>query len=218
MKQSELRTRIAEALDDADNIFWSETQLNRSIDEAAQVIAEECHTVRRSAHFSLRQGTTFYWLASIAQDIMIPYRLFSMTDNRRLTATSINELDQHDENWLVTSGPPQVWFPVSWDYFGVYPRTVTAGGLVYMDYIAWPRDLLDDDDEPEVPEASNEALTWFGIYEGHLKQWDAHNAVQFLTQFLELQQKNKARSGINRVQERSFHRTGVNFPSMIRGG
>jgi len=213
MKRSEIRTRIAEAIDDKDSIFFTSAQINLSIDEAMELFAERTKSIRRSAYVSLRPGATFYFTASIAQDIMFPYRIWNQANNQRLIATSINELDSHSTTWLDTSGDPRNWFAVSWDFFGVYPHAAAGGGVMRVDYVAWPLELQDDDDEPELPEGSTDVPFLHGLYEGELKQWDIQSASLVFALLTKAMGESEARTGMSRVQERSFQRMALNFPS-----
>jgi hypothetical protein len=218
MIQSEIRERIAAMIDDPDNVFVSEAQLNTSIDEGMEMVAEATGCIRRTAFCSIREGATYYFTNSIASDMMYPYRIWNESNNRRLTATSLDELDAYSRTWLTTSGNPESWFPVSWDYFGVYPHAVDAGGVLRIDYLAWPRALNNDDEEPEIPEASMNALVTFGAWEGQLKQWDEMTAYALYDLFQKETGQSRDRTGMGRVQERSFGRGGLNLPSQLKEG
>lgn len=218
MKQSEIRERIATAIDDADNVFVSEAQLNTSIDEGMQAVAEATGCIRRTAFCSIREGAIFYFTNSIASDMMYPYRIWNESNNRRLVATSLDELDAYSRTWLQTTGSPESWFPVSWDYFGIYPHASAAGGVLRIDYLAWPRSLADDDDEPELPEQSSDALITFGTWEGQLKQWDELTSFALWDLFQVQTGQSRDRTGMGRVQERSFGRGSLSLPSQLKEG
>ena len=221
MNRQQIKTRILNAINDnaTTPVFFSTAQLNNLVDEGMEVIAENSRAIHRTAMFALRPGTTFYSLASIASDIMLPVRLWDTTRETRLTALSMQELDKTRARWLQSSGTPEVWFPVSWDLFGLYPATSTSGGLVRMDYIAWPRELIDDNDEPELPLASHDALVLYGAYLGLLKKWDSDNAKIMLKALEAHVTFATARSGINKMSSQITHREvqpGVSFPSDLR--
>lgn len=221
MNRGQIKTRILNALNDnaTTPVFFSTAQLNSLVDEGMEVIAENSRAIRRTAMFALRPGTTFYSPASIAPDIMFPVRFWDTTREVRMTALSMQELDKAKARWLQTSGTPEVWFPVSWDLFGVYPATSTSGGLIRMDYVAWPRELIDDNDEPELPLASHDAIVLFGAYMGLLKKWDGDNAKIMLKALESHISLATSRSGINKMSSQITHREeqpGVSFPSDLR--
>mgnify|MGYP001216050867 CR=1 FL=1 len=218
MIRSDIRARIADSINDASLVFVTEAEANRSIDEAMEVIAERAKCIRRTAFVSMREGANFYFCNSIAADMMYPYRIWNETRNQRLTAQSILEMDGYSVTWLATQGTPEVWFPVSWDYFGVWPHPASSGGVMRIDYLAWPRALMDDSDEPELPESSTDALTFYGAYEGQIKEWDAASANAMYGLFQQQLGDVKAVTGINRVAPREFGRTGLRLPSEIKQG
>lgn len=205
MIRSEIRARIAATINDDQNIFVTADEANRSIDEAMEIIAEKTKCIRRTAFVSLREGANFYYIKSIADDMMYPYRIWNEQRNVRLTGSSFMELDGLSQTWLTTAGTPQLWFPVSWDFFGVYPHPATSGGVLRIDYVAWPAALMDDNDEPEMPESSIDSLIYFGAYEGQLKEWDIQAATAMYQVFMG--RMNGLVDGMDRVQAREFMRS-----------
>lgn len=209
MTRDEIQQRVLEGIqDDPDTpIFFSETQLARLINEAYEVLAEDSQAIKRTAFVPLKEGVGFYSTPSISADFMAPTRIWNHSLNQRLTCLSMAEMDSLDTRWQTTTGTPQVWFPVSWDMFGIYPRPSTAGGVLRVDYIAWPRSLMDGSDRPELPEASHDALTLYGQYMGCLKKWDAQSAMIPLASLQKHKAVATARSGISRISVRSFQRS-----------
>ena len=224
MTRDELQRRILEAVgDDPDHpVFFSSNQLNRLTDEANEILAEDTRAIRRTALVPLKAGIGFVYIPAIAPDFMAPMRVWNHVSGLRLPTLSMAELDQLFIRWQDTTGTPELWFPVSWDLLGVYPRPAAAGGVLRIDYIAWPRSLMDGADRTELPEATHDALVLYGQYQGVLKKWDSIVAdipLQALT-------KHKAiangRSGISRISVRSFQRPqrtgGDKFPSSWDSG
>lgn len=220
MNRSELRTRVLSGLNESTSspVHFSTTQIDATITEALEILAEEVEAVKRTVFVPLREGATYYFTQGIATDMMIPYRLWTPTNNRRLIACSIHELDEFSEVWNQTTGDPEAWFPICWDTFGIYPYPTTAGGLIRIDYLAWPRELLDDSDEPELPEATHESVVDYCIYDGLMKRYDTETAIRFLNKFASLFKDAKARSGINRKGSQVFQRVRkpqADFPTEI---
>lgn len=208
MNRSEIRTRILSGLNESTSspVQFSTTQIDDSITEALEILAEEVDAVKRTVQVPLREGTTYYFTQGLATDMMIPYRLWTPDNNKRLHACSIHELDEFSDTWTQTTGDPEAWFPVSWDIFGIFPYPAAAGGILRVDYFAWPRELLDDTDEPELPEASHEAIADYGVYDGLIKRYDVQTAVMFLNRFASLFRDAKVRSGIGRKGSQVFQR------------
>lgn len=206
MTRSEIRQRILESLNESATspVFWSTTQIDGLIDEGQEILAEEAGAIKRTAFQALKDGTTYYYTRGIAPDIMAPYRIWLTHLGRRLTTVSLSELDKRNERWVDVNGEPEYWFPVSWDLFGIYPHPATGGGVMRMDYLAWPRSLLDDSDEPEYRRADHDALVLYGIYDGLMKRWDVAKATEMFNLFMERWAMAQARAGIREVQSREF--------------
>lgn len=220
MTRSQIRDRILAALNESTSspVFWSTTQLDALIAEASEVLAEEAKAIRRTAFVARQAGATYYFTRGIAPDLMAAYRVWLPDFDRRLTAVSIAELDGQHETWPTVTGDPEYWFPVSWDCFGIYPHPAAGGGLLRVDYLAWPRTLLDDDDEPEFREADQDSLVMYGIYDGLMKKWDTARAVELFGRFIDQWQTGRARNGVREAQSRTYQRTtvpGVPFKSGV---
>ena len=220
MNRGEIKQRISAAINDdrTSPVFVTDAQLNTLVDEAIQIIAEDSRAIKRSTTLPLRPGMQFIYLPSVAPDIMVPHRIWDHVNSRRLIATTMQELDGYQTRWLNTTGSaPEFWYPVSWDLVGVFPKPVSPGGTMRIDYIAWPRELLDDNDEPEFPQATHNALVLWGAYMSLLKKWDANTAQTVFQAFRGQEAMAKGRSGINKISSRIMQRPQqqVDFPSGI---
>ena len=208
MTRSQLRTRILDGLNESSTSpqFWSPSEVNGVIQDAQEVLAESAHAVKRTGFLPLQPGTIYYPTAAIGPDVIAPYRIWHPYLHRKLEPVTWAWLDERHETWATVTGDPWVWFPVSWDTFGVWPASTTGGGMLRVDYLAWPRELLDDGDEPEYPDSVQDALVLYGIYDGFCKQWrpmDAVNAWSLLSQE-HLGAMN--RLGAGRIQTKSITR------------
>ncbi len=208
MKRSEIRDRILLALNDSTSspVFWSTSQVDAVIDESREILAEEAGAIKRSALIALRPGTVFYYTAGIAENMMAPYRVTLPKIDRRLKVASMREVDVHNQLWQRVTGDPQWWIPISWNLFGVYPHTATGGGVMKVDYLAWPEEFVHDDEESESPEADDDAMVLYGVYDGLLKQWNVSRGLEIFSQFIERWIDAKARSEFRRLQARESQR------------
>lgn len=208
MTRAQIRDRILAALNESTTapVFWSTAQLDATIAEASEVLAEEAKAIRRTAFVGRQPGSTYYFLRGLAPDVMAVTRIWLPDSSKRLTAVSIAELDAQNETWPLATGDPEYWFPVSWDCFGIYPHPAAGGGLLRIDYLAWPRTLLDDEDEPEFRDADQDSVVMYGIYDGLMKKWDAARALELFNRFIEQWQTGKARNGVRETQARVFQR------------
>ena len=220
MKLSDIRTRILESLNDSASspVFWSTTEMDDVIQEAQEVLAEELALIKRWALVPLREGATYYYTPPIATDIMAPYRLTLTHLDRRLEVVTMGQLDERHEGWSTITGDPWHWFPVSWDLFGIFPHPTTAGGVMRLDYIAWPTEPQHDSESLEMPDPEQDAMVLYGVYDGLLKQWDIQRALQIFALFLQRIPKGQGRANVELQASnvvRSFYResskTGVSI-------
>ena len=209
MTREEIQARILEGIgDDPDTpVFFSQAQLNALPDEAQEILTEDARAVRRTALVPLKEGVGFIYTPAIDPDFMAPIRVWNHQNSTQLTCLSMAELDVINIRWQQTTGQSEVWFPVSWDLFGLYPKPTVASGVLRVDYLAWPRSLMDADDRSELPEATHDALTLYGQYMGCLKKWDSQAAMIPLKALQLHRTVAQARSGISRISVRSFQRS-----------
>jgi hypothetical protein len=211
MNRGEIKSRIKDKIDDhsTDGVFYTDTQLDELIDEAQELLVGETKSVHRSVLVPVRPGGQFIYLPAVAPDLMLPIRIWNNANDYRLQATSINNLSSFHQKWpTVVGSDPQFWFTVSWDIVGLFPRPVAGSGTLRIDYIAWPRTLLDDEDSPEIMEASHDAIVLFAAYLGELKKWNALSAGNFFTMLKQHGTLADGRSNVGKIVHRSFNRTG----------
>jgi len=200
--RAEIRARILHGLNESATapVFFSTTEIDGVIDEAAEVLAEEVSAIPRSVMLPLQDGGMFYSLRAVAPDVMAITRVWDETQQRRLDQTTMDQLDAQHQTWPIVTGEPRQWFPVSWDLFGVWPGLATGGSLLRVDYLAWPRALLHDDDSPEFLDADHEALVVYGQYDGAMKRWDALTGLTAWNLFLTGWAGARDRHGMDRLR------------------
>ena len=213
MNRAEIKRRILDGINDTPDapVFFTDAQLNSLIDEAIEFVVAETRAIRRSGFLALRASTTFYPLRGLGTELMLPYRVWNHANSSRLSVTSMEELDQFQQRWITTSGDPESWFGVSWDIIGVYPRPDVSGGVLRIDYYAWPTSLDDDATTPEM--TLQDVVVLYGVYIGLLKQWDSQRAAIAFKKLQSHELFDKAKSGILRVGHRSFGRSHLDLPT-----
>lgn len=201
MRRGDVRSRVQGLLADTQSVFWSAAQVDALIDEAMEVVSESARIVHRTAYVAQRPGQFYYFTQSIDPLMMLPLRIWSHATDQRLEAIALSQLDQMAVQWERTTGSPQYWFSVSWDVFGVWPGAAEGGGVLRIDYQAWPRERLSDTDLLEMPEASIEAILFYCQYDGLLKHHDISQAAEFYRLFEEEVGVAAPRSGVNRRKD-----------------
>ncbi len=169
MTRAEIRTLMQRALNDPSGVFLPTANANAVIEEAQETLAEFGPPITRRVLVPMRAYWTYYRLSTWASDAMLPLRIYCASNTRVLDVRSLDWLDEYDVNWEITTGNPHVWFPRGWDQFGIYPKPATDGGILRVDYWAWPQAMLHDGAVPEFAEADHETLALYGIYDGLLR-------------------------------------------------
>ena len=209
MTRAEIKSRIRDAINDPSSVIFTDAQLNDLIEEATQILVSETRSLRKSIVVPRRSGTLLYSTRTMgADELLLPYRIFSNSNTTKLAVTSMEELDRFQSQWMDTTGEPEFWFPVSWDLIGVWPSSSSSGGTLKIDYFAWPGTLDDDASKPELPLASVPSLVLYGEYMGLLKQWDAVRAASVFQRFKADAMLAKSRSGILKIGHRAYGRAG----------
>lgn len=162
MTRAEIRTRILRAVNDPDGVFLPTATANALIGEAADFLAEHRSPVMRRLVLPLKPYWTYYRLTAFAADCILPVRLYNATTGRTIEPCGLDELDALRHKWEETTGDPTRWASRGWSQIALYPCPVTAQGLVYVDYLAWPQTLLHDEASPPFSEGDQEALFLYG--------------------------------------------------------
>src|SRR5262245_64723820 len=129
MNREEIKNRIVDRMNDsADSpVFFTDDQLNDLVTEAQEFLIAETNSVHRSVFVPIRPGMQFVYLPALAPDFMMATRIWSQSRGIRLDTTSIDNLSQfHQRFWTVT-GDPEMWYTVSWDIIGLFPRPTEGG-------------------------------------------------------------------------------------------
>lgn len=208
MNRGALIDRILTTLNDSPvaPVFWTRAEVADVIQEGMEVMAEEVMALKRSAFLGLKPGSLYYRTRGIAKDFRVPYRLWYSATNKKLIPVTVEQLDGFHMQWSTITGDPEYWAPMGYDWFTLYPHPAQGGGVLRVDYLAWPRELGGDDDKPEFPESDHDALVTYGVYDGLLKRWAAPEAMAIFATFLEKIGEAKPKSGVNQLNGRTWQK------------
>jgi hypothetical protein len=187
-------------------VFWTRAELADILQDGMEVMAEEVMALKRSAFVGLGPGKLYYRTRGIAKDFRVPYRLWLSSNNRKLIPVTVEQLDGFHQQWSTVTGDPEYWAPMGYDWFTIFPHPSTGGGVLRIDYLAWPRVLGGDDDKPEFSESDHDTLMTYGIYDGLLKRWAAPEAMAIFAQFLEKLGMAVPKSGVNQLNGRTWQK------------
>ncbi len=219
MTKGDLIDRILTGLNEATvgPVFWTRVQIGQIVADGMDVLAEELASIKRTAFVTLGPGKLYYRTRGLHPDFRLPYRMWLASNNRKLVPVTVEELDAFHLQWSTINGDPEYWCPMGLDWFALYPHPSTPGGVLRIDYLAWPREMTNDDDRPEFPDADHESLVLYGVYDGLLKRWAVPEATAIFSQFLDTIGKGKARSGVNQLNGRTWQKGQAPNPGFSAG-
>lgn len=194
MDRAALRARIQDSIGETVGVWLSTSQLNTLIDEAQEVVAEELQSGQRTGLIPLEAGETFFSTLRLPFPVMVPRRLWTPINDRRLVATSMEELDHQHQDWRSDVGDPEAWFPVDWQTFGIWPKSASGGGLIKVTCIVWPDSMEADSDEPDLSGIDEDAIVLYAQYDALLKYYDLNQAGQVLNELLRVIGVGEART------------------------
>ena len=213
MTRAEIRTWIQRSLNDPSGVFLPTATANVVIEEAQETLAELGSPIKRRVGIALRAYWTYYRLSVFAPDAILPVRLYCTTNNKVLEPWSQVELDCYDISWQSTTGSPWCWFPRGWGQFGIYPRPSTTGGVLWVDYLAWPQILLQDSAVPEFSGAHHETLGMYGYYDGLIRGGQVAEAMRVWTKLTGMAGKEQPLLTVPSPDRVRQHRGGGNGDS-----
>lgn len=165
------KDRIAEGSSE----FFKDTTWRRWLNEAQRYVVRRTKVLERSTEITVVQGQQQYTL-----DASVWTLHFVRLSNDRLQPASINDI----QRWFSsTEGKPSHY--ALWDNrLYLYP-TPSHGGQLTILYYAWPVDMVQDTDTPEIPEAFHGLLPTFAAYRAKMADQQTAEAQSL---FLEFQQ------------------------------
>ena len=211
MNRRELRQRVLYRLNDDPNdpTFYTQSAIDDALNEGMEVLAEDVKAWRRTVMVPKADGQQLYDMRAFADDVYAISRVWDTTYEQRLEVISLASLDQFRQRWWeVTSTYQEYWYSLSPYLFGVYPAPATGQGVLRVDYLAWPKIMDDDEEEPELHEADQAALVEYGVYLGLMQQWEPGRASERFKSYLETFTKAVERQGTGRTDSRRWARTG----------
>ena len=201
MTKQELRERILRTLNDdpTSPVFWAASEIDDYVQDGQEALAEQSEALRETFALVLTPNQWQYTFADLGPNVQTIYRVYNLATDRRITATTMEELDRRHVHWMTTTGQPKVWFPIDWETFGIFPVPLAADTLE-IDCYMWPDVLTLDTDEPAFHLADHEALVFYGEMEGYLKQHMPLQAIDAAQGWAIRQGNADVRNSINQVR------------------
>lgn len=147
---SETKARVRRNLDDTAISFYTEFDLNNSLQDAVDEIEAFAGSQLRAITFP-KQVKLYYDFATYVPDLLSVVGIFDPTNNIWLTPKSSRGLDLIREDWENWRGSPRYFNTISHRYTALVPWPSTATGAYLLLYKAQPH-TINDGYVPAIPE------------------------------------------------------------------
>lgn len=166
MTKREIREEVVRRLrESAAPTFWSEADVNASIDDGYEEISDASEWYERRQTIALLPRRPYYDMRRVAtSEFLVAGPAYNNTTSRWLIPATVGALDQSDNRWEARISEPDrivvrgVWFVMYWPFKGV------AAGSVKQYYAAIPPQL-EDDEEPGFHDACHYGLVEYALFD-----------------------------------------------------
>ena len=148
-----------------------------SINDAIEEIAIYTGLKKETYYVSLRQHRTFYRFVFERGYLLWITDVWLRTQRRRLEQTSLIKLIHFNPRWLFNTGSPHSYFPIGFNYFGVFPRPSSDTDLLEITCVMVPERYTLDTDRIELRKNWEWAAAHYAVGEFYAGRGDAKNAI-----------------------------------------
>lgn len=137
MTYAEIKNHIRSNLNDAGVQFWSDVDLNESIEDCeAEISFLARHIIKKQTiAFQARAHYDFRLLG--VEDFLCVIAIFNENTNRWLHDTlTVKDLDKVRDDWELWTGTPQYWAPVNFELNVIVPYMPEPTGNLILYYAA----------------------------------------------------------------------------------
>jgi hypothetical protein len=202
MTRVQIRDKIRVNLADTGITYYSDDEINASIQDCYNEVAAKTQFLTKSTPLSWISGKTYYDFVndSSVTDYLGCIAIFNNNTNMWLRDDiSLRDFDRLRRDWELWHGAPQFWAPHSFQRVAICPRMTTATGTFVLWYWAAAPIMTVDSDVPlvatdmqdlfenyctadllETAEEIVKAATFWQTYDEHLASYKerSHNLAK----------------------------------------
>lgn len=160
-------------------------QIRDSINDAIEEISLMTGTYNQTYYVSLRQHRTFYRFRFAEGYLLWITDVWLRTQKRRLEQTSLIKLINFNPRWLYNTGTPHSYFPVGFNFFGVFPRPSSDTDLLEINCVMSPARYTADTDRVKLRKNWEWGAAHYAVGEYYASRGDAKNAIFHHNKYLE---------------------------------
>lgn len=184
--------RLTESQTTGAAVTWTEAQIHPAINDGYLEFCELTKMIEREAELSC---TAKLGLMDMRYAFAYPFlgvrRMYSRALSIPLMPSSIKARDDKDNRWEMSTGQVQRFFTRGLYVLGLWPVPVT-GETWRASITSLPDRLVNDTDEPEIPEEFHEGLELYACSDLKALEAEADLAVEYYKEYLGFVERGKA--------------------------
>lgn len=187
-----LETRVLEYIGedtDSPDVFTDDTtgmaQIRDSLNDAIEEISLLTGSYRTTYAMAMREDRTFYRFRFSRGYLAWITNVWLVTQKRRLEQTSLLKLKNHNPRWLYNTGSPRAYFPIGFNYLGIWPKPGSDTDLLEIEMVLIPRRYETDTEEIKLRNNFERAAIHYAVGEYFASRGDAQTAVYHHQKYLD---------------------------------
>ena|ERR1051325_4051492 len=174
---------------DAPDVFTDDdagmAPIRASISEAIEEIVMLTGSHRRKYLLPLRANVAFYRLRPQNGSVGWICGAWSVTKQWRLEQTDLTRMVAFDPRWMVYTGDPQAYMPLSHDVIGFYPKPSASANVIELEIVEIPAPYTSDRDRIKVRDAFQYAVVKYAVADFWASRGDAQEAQAHSVAYLD---------------------------------
>ena len=184
MNFSEMQAEVRVRIDEATANFWSDADIQDSLNEGYMEISDATEWYERKANVPMWKNRTYFDMRELLPDTYLAAkRCQNNTTDHWLVPTTIRAQDKIYAQWERTSGEPEYFFTRGIYWIGFYPKPDDDNGSARLYYSALPPAMSSDTDEPQIPEEYHMGIVAYAVYDLLAQDAETQKALQWFAEY-----------------------------------
>ena len=155
-----------------------------SINDAIEEISLFTGMMKRNYIIALRESRTFYRFRFTKGYLGWITDVWLVNQKRRLEQTSLIKLTGYNPRWMFNSGSPHSYFPIGFNFFGVFPRPSSDTDALEITAVMVPDRYTSDTDKLNLRKNWQWAAAHYAVGEFYASRGDARQAIYHHNEYL----------------------------------
>ena len=152
MTRAEIRNEIRINLDELGITFYTDQNINDSIQDAYDHVAVTTGCIEKRATIDIISNLSYYKMTDYIPDWYSAFAGYNEQTKRWLDPVPYDIFDEQRENWELANQSPFSFCPLTHEYLVVFPRLNSnfTNGLTF--FYSATADILSDNTTPQIPD------------------------------------------------------------------